>query len=96
MTLELLISQIAKGLPVAVGMFLLLLAGQKRMWVWSRELDAANAYWQQRYDESQKSWAARLQDSHDTCTEWKNVAKRVLDATEKIAPVVVSSVETNK
>lgn len=96
LTLGAIVGKIAEGLPVAVGLFLLLIAGQKGMWLWKRENDALNAMWQSRFEEAERSWEARFDDMKSSCNEWKDVAMRTIGAAEKIVPAVTKSTESKQ
>jgi hypothetical protein len=92
LTLGSIVGKIAEGLPIAVGLFLLLLAGSRAIWRWDRELTALDQTWQKRYDDINAAWLARFTDSQQSCDEWRDIAKRLMAATEKIVPAVANKI----
>jgi len=90
LTIGSIVGKIAEGLPVAVGLILIIMAGSKGLWRWSREVEDLNASWQRRYDDSAASALLRLTDVQASCKEWKEIANRTIGAAEKIVPAMAN------
>jgi hypothetical protein len=96
-------SEFAKGIPVALGMFLIFVIGAKGVWLWKRELTSNDIMWaarcaelQNRLKDSQEAAAARLKDAQDVSEKWRAIAMDGIGVARKLAETTPKGAEIAK
>lgn len=103
LTIGALATEFAKGMPVALGMFLLFVIGSRGVWLWKRELVASDTMWaarcaelEKRLEDSQEAAAARLKDAQDVSEKWRAIAMDGINVARKLAETTPKGAETVK